>query len=147
MWCISNNFIVEKLLFHKIWMFLSLYFSFSSSTLISYGWLLIDKCIYSHLQELKWQDQTRTRSFHIIYHSYVFMFICRFSQEAKQQRSPYCFLPFGTGPRSCIGMRFALMEAKMALVHILKRFKFERSAETEVSVLNVKLWFMSAKDS
>lgn len=56
----------------------------------------------------------------------------RFSQEAKQQRSPYCFLPFGTGPRSCIGMRFALMEAKMALVHILKRFKFERSAETEV---------------
>lgn len=108
---------------------------------------LIDKCIYSHLQELKWQDQTRTRSFHIIYHSYVFMFICRFSQEAKQQRSPYCFLPFGTGPRSCIGMRFALMEAKMALVHILKRFKFERSAETEVSVLNVKLWFTSAKDS
>lgn len=31
------------------------------------------------------------------------------------------------------------MEAKMALVHILKRFKFECSAETEVSVLNVKL--------
>lgn len=56
----------------------------------------------------------------------------RFSQEAKQQRSPYCFLPFGTGPRSCIGMRFALIEAKMALVHILKRFKFERSTETEV---------------
>lgn len=31
------------------------------------------------------------------------------------------------------------MEAKMALVHILKRFKFEHSAETEVSVFNVKL--------
>lgn len=29
-------------------------------------------------------------------------------------------------------MRFALIEAKMALVHILKRFKFEHSTETEV---------------
>lgn len=56
----------------------------------------------------------------------------RFSKEAKQQRSPYCYLPFGTGPRSCIGMRFALMEAKMALVHVLKRFRFQRSADTEV---------------
>ena len=27
----------------------------------------------------------------------------------------------------------------MALVHILKRFKFQRSAETEVSVLNLNL--------
>ncbi len=61
--------------------------------------------------------------------------LCRFSQEAKQQRSPYCYLPFGTGPRSCIGMRFALMEAKMALVHLLKRFKFQRSADTEVYLL------------
>ncbi|KAM7427258.1 Thromboxane-A synthase [Porites harrisoni] len=56
----------------------------------------------------------------------------RFSKEAKQKRNPYCFLPFGTGPRSCIGMRFALMEAKIALVYLLKRFRFQRSADTEV---------------
>ena len=63
----------------------------------------------------------------------------RFSKEAKQKRNPYCFLPFGTGPRSCIGMRFALMEAKMALVYLLKRFRFQKNADTEVLVILVLL--------
>lgn len=47
-----------------------------------------------------------------------------FSKEARQGRSPYTFLAFGQGPRACIGMRFAMLEMKVAVLEILKCFTF-----------------------
>ena len=47
-----------------------------------------------------------------------------FSKEAKQSRSPYAFLGFGQGPRACIGMRFALLEAKVAMMMVLSNYTF-----------------------
>uniref|UniRef100_A0A8C4Q666 Cytochrome P450 n=1 Tax=Eptatretus burgeri TaxID=7764 RepID=A0A8C4Q666_EPTBU len=44
----------------------------------------------------------------------------RFTKEAKEDRNPYTYLPFGAGPRNCIGMRFALMHMKMGLVALIQ---------------------------
>jgi cytochrome P450 family 3 subfamily A len=45
------------------------------------------------------------------------------------------FLPFAAGPRSCIGQRFALMEIKACLIHIIPKFKFELCPETSIPLV------------
>ena len=56
----------------------------------------------------------------------------RFSPGEKEKRHPCAFLPFGGGPRNCIGLRFAMLEAKMLLASIIRQMKFVACADTEV---------------
>ncbi|XP_075947653.1 cytochrome P450 3A40-like [Anarhichas minor] len=56
----------------------------------------------------------------------------RFSKENKETIDPYTYMPFGAGPRNCIGMRFALVMMKLAMVEILQRFSFSVCKETEI---------------
>ena len=56
----------------------------------------------------------------------------RFSPEMKRSRDPYLYLPFGTGPRNCIGLRFAQMEMKLMLARILKKYSLELAADTVI---------------
>ena len=66
--------------------------------------------------------------------------MCRFTPEEKAKRHPCAYMPFGYGPRNCIGMRFALLEVKMALIEIVSKFRMALSPETKVRiVLTVKL--------
>ncbi|XP_046646973.1 cytochrome P450 3A24-like [Daphnia pulicaria] len=54
----------------------------------------------------------------------------RWDPESEIKPSPYVFMPFGMGPRNCVGMRFAMEEMKIALCTLVKNFRFFPVAET-----------------
>ena len=49
----------------------------------------------------------------------------RFTPERKQERPRYAYLPFGGGPRQCIGNNFAMTEAILLLTTICQRFNLD----------------------
>jgi cytochrome P450 len=49
----------------------------------------------------------------------------RFLPGAREQISRYAYMPFGIGPRTCIGSIFALQEATLVLAAIVRDFKFQ----------------------
>lgn len=65
----------------------------------------------------------------------------RFSPENKSTLNPLAFQAFGQGPRNCVGMRFATMEAKLALARLLLKYKLKACAETEKEMLSLKVNF------
>ncbi|EDV26416.1 uncharacterized protein TRIADDRAFT_13672, partial [Trichoplax adhaerens] len=59
----------------------------------------------------------------------------RFTPEEKAKRHSFAHIPFGNGPRSCVGMRLAVTEAKLALIKILQNLILEPVKDTQIPLV------------
>jgi cytochrome P450 len=56
----------------------------------------------------------------------------RFLGEARKDIDRFAYLPFGAGPRTCIGSAFALQEATLVLAVIMSKFALSLAPEHKV---------------
>ncbi|KAJ3640966.1 hypothetical protein Zmor_027498 [Zophobas morio] len=59
----------------------------------------------------------------------------RFSEENKHKINSSAYMPFGTGPRNCIGSRFAILESKLIIFYILRNFEVVQIEKTQVPIV------------
>ena len=64
----------------------------------------------------------------------VSCFLPRFEEEEKSNRPTCSFVPFGHGPRNCIGMKFARLLMKIVLVVLLQDNRFTITPDTRQSL-------------
>jgi cytochrome P450 len=62
----------------------------------------------------------------------------RFSEERSEGRPRFQYMPFGAGPRICIGMKFAYMEAVAILATLVRALKFRPNPAHQV-VPNIRI--------
>jgi cytochrome P450 len=62
---------------------------------------------------------------------------CRFSPGWEERIPRYAYLPFGSGPRVCIGHSFAMMEARLVLATVAQQYRL--SLESDEPVRPVQL--------
>ena len=67
----------------------------------------------------------------------------RFSPERRHEIHPASWQPFGSGPRNCVGMRFAFFEMKLSLAKLLLDYRLERGEKTEMGQLTTKCKLIS----
>ena len=70
----------------------------------------------------------------------------RFLKSNESQIVPFSYIPFGGGPRVCIGQRFAMVEMKIAMAKLLAKFKIVASPATSMDVLKGDTFLFSYGD-
>ncbi|XP_055697243.1 probable cytochrome P450 6a14 [Phlebotomus papatasi] len=56
----------------------------------------------------------------------------RFTEDNIRNRHHFAWLPFGEGPRNCIGKRFGLLQTKIGLAHMISKYRFRVCSKTSI---------------
>jgi len=70
-----------------------------------------------------------------------------FTPERVKERDSVEWLPFGEGPRNCIGMRFGQMQTRIGLSFLLKDFKFSVCDQTTIPMVYNKKTFLISSET
>lgn len=69
-----------------------------------------------------------------------------FTADKIAERDSVLYIPFGDGPRNCIGMRFGKMQALVGLAVLLKNFKFTVCDKTQIPIQFDKKNFLCSSE-
>ncbi|CAG9859765.1 unnamed protein product [Phyllotreta striolata] len=70
----------------------------------------------------------------------------RFNEENIASRPPCTYLPFGEGPRTCIGLRFGKLQAKVGLCSVLSGFNVTLNEKTNLPIEYSRNFVLTVKD-
>ncbi|XP_022249125.1 probable cytochrome P450 6a21 [Limulus polyphemus] len=90
---------------------------------------------YVSVHKLRYLDQVFSESLRVYPPVYLF-------SPDNHNRNPLAWQPFGYGPRNCIGMRFAQLEAKMTLAKMVQKYFLRPCEKTEKKRRNDLLQLM-----
>ena len=62
-----------------------------------------------------------------------------FTAEQREKRNRFQFVPFGAGPRICVGANFAMLQAQIILTTLLARFHFEASGPAPIPTMQMTI--------
>ncbi|XP_074025903.1 probable cytochrome P450 6a23 isoform X2 [Leptinotarsa decemlineata] len=62
----------------------------------------------------------------------------RFNKENTAARHPFAYMPFGEGPRMCIGARYGLLQSKVGIIAIIKNFEVTLNEKTKTPIRYAK---------
>ena len=58
----------------------------------------------------------------------------RFERERRKERHSFAYIPFGSGPRMCIGSNLAVMQMLMIVVAFVKKYDFALTNDSPVAI-------------